>query len=160
MRRVNDAGGGGGANVVGSRVVMPLGRQSPRRPGDVGVTELCHGVTECRASASSHTTSSFASAFRRSTTFGVRAAHHRRIASGGGAAHRGTITTTSAAKKPKMAHDDEQQLRVKKLSDVAVLPVRGSQGAAGYDLARYDTARDDDEARRETTTTRRDDEAR
>jgi hypothetical protein len=59
-----------------------------------------------------------------------------------------------------MAHDDEQQLRVKKLSDVAVLPVRGSQGAAGYDLARYDTARDDDEARRETTTTRRDDEAR
>ena len=34
-----------------------------------------------------------------------------------------------------MAHD--AQLRVKKLSDVAVLPVRGSPGAAGYDLARY-----------------------
>ena len=60
-----------------------------------------------------------------------------------------------------MAHDDEQQLRVKKLSDVAVLPVRGSQGAAGYDLARYDTARDDDDAgRRGETMTRRDDEAR
>lgn len=31
----------------------------------------------------------------------------------------------------------EPTLRVKKLSDRATLPVRGSAGAAGYDLARY-----------------------
>lgn len=30
----------------------------------------------------------------------------------------------------------EQPLRVMRLSDKAVLPVRGSAGAAGYDLAR------------------------
>lgn len=30
----------------------------------------------------------------------------------------------------------EQSLRVMRLSDKAVLPVRGSAGAAGYDLAR------------------------
>ena len=108
-------------------------------------------------------------AFRRAATttgFGARAfEHHRRCiasARGGGVAHRRAITTTSTAKKPKMAHEDEvdgQQLRVKKLSDVAVLPVRGSQGAAGYDLARYDagemtTRRGGTRTtRRETTTT-------
>ena len=92
-------------------------------------------------------------AFRRAATttgFGARAfEHHRRCiasARGGGVAHRRAITTTSTAKKPKMAHEDDgQQLRVKKLSDVAVLPVRGSQGAAGYDLARYDAGRDDED---------------
>ena len=31
-----------------------------------------------------------------------------------------------------------ESLRVKKLSEAATLPVRGSAGAAGYDLARYD----------------------
>lgn len=31
----------------------------------------------------------------------------------------------------------EPVLRVKKLSEYATLPVRGSSGAAGYDLARY-----------------------
>ncbi len=31
----------------------------------------------------------------------------------------------------------EPTLRVKKLSERAILPVRGSTGAAGYDLARY-----------------------
>ena len=111
------------------------------------------------------TTSTFFACRRAATTrFGARAfeRHRRRIASarGGGVAHRRAIATTSTAKKPKMAHE-VQQLRVKKLSDVAVLPVRGSQGAAGYDLARYDTTRDDDDAgRRGETMTRRDDEAR
>ena len=37
-------------------------------------------------------------------------------------------------KMQKMEH--EPVLRVKKLSDRATLPVRGSSGAAGYDLAR------------------------
>lgn len=37
-------------------------------------------------------------------------------------------------KMQKMDH--EPVLRVKKLSDRATLPVRGSAGAAGYDLAR------------------------
>ncbi len=36
----------------------------------------------------------------------------------------------------KMEH--EPILRVKKLSDRATLPVRGSAGAAGYDLARWE----------------------
>jgi len=31
-----------------------------------------------------------------------------------------------------------ETLRVKKLSETATLPVRGSDGAAGYDLARYE----------------------
>lgn len=31
----------------------------------------------------------------------------------------------------------EPVLKVKKLSERAILPVRGSTGAAGYDLARY-----------------------
>lgn len=34
--------------------------------------------------------------------------------------------------------DSPIQLRVKRLSDNAVLPKRGSPGSAGYDIARYD----------------------
>jgi len=36
-----------------------------------------------------------------------------------------------------------ETLRVKKLSETATLPVRGSDGAAGYDLARYDKKDED-----------------
>ena len=38
-------------------------------------------------------------------------------------------------KAPRLDHSMDE-LRVKKLSPDAVLPVRGSAGAAGYDLAR------------------------
>ena len=36
----------------------------------------------------------------------------------------------------KMRKVDNEVLRVKKLTELATLPVRGSAGAAGYDLAR------------------------
>ena len=36
-----------------------------------------------------------------------------------------------------------ETLRVKKLSETATLPVRGSEGAAGYDLARYEKKDED-----------------
>lgn len=36
----------------------------------------------------------------------------------------------------KLAKMDTSVLRVKKLSESAILPTRGSAGAAGYDLAR------------------------
>lgn len=38
------------------------------------------------------------------------------------------------AKQQKM---EQPLLKVKRLSEHAILPVRGSAGAAGYDLARY-----------------------
>lgn len=61
---------------------------------------------------------------------------------------RGITITTHATTTHR--DDDEQgqggrkqmkmteTLRVKKLSETATLPVRGSEGAAGYDLARYE----------------------
>lgn len=60
------------------------------------------------------------------------------------------ITITTHATTTTHRDDDEQgqggrkqmkmteTLRVKKLSETATLPVRGSEGAAGYDLARYE----------------------
>ena len=63
-----------------------------------------------------------------------------------------TITTHATTTTTTTTHrDDDEQgqggrkqmkmtetLRVKKLSETATLPVRGSEGAAGYDLARYE----------------------
>ena len=48
-------------------------------------------------------------------------------------------TNAGAEPAPKQAKIEAAPvLRVKKLSENAILPVRGSSGAAGYDLARYD----------------------
>ena len=44
------------------------------------------------------------------------------------------MTAEPASKHPRL--DMAESLRVKKLSEHATLPVRGSEGAAGYDLAR------------------------
>lgn len=66
---------------------------------------------------------------------------------------RGITITTHATTTHR--DDDEQgqggrkqmkmteTLRVKKLSETATLPVRGSDGAAGYDLARYENKDED-----------------
>ena len=63
--------------------------------------------------------------------------------------HRGTLSTTAMAASNGAAATDAVQeppqkisklaplLKVKKLSDKAVLPSRGSALAAGYDLSRY-----------------------
>lgn len=64
---------------------------------------------------------------------------------------RGITTITTHATTTHRDTDDQGQgqggrkqmkmtetLRVKKLSETATLPVRGSDGAAGYDLARYE----------------------
>lgn len=64
---------------------------------------------------------------------------------------RGITITTHATTTTTTHRDDDEQgqggrkqmkmtetLRVKKLSETATLPVRGSEGAAGYDLARYE----------------------
>jgi hypothetical protein len=51
-----------------------------------------------------------------------------------------TAATNAGEPSPKMAKmETVPVLRVKKLSENAILPVRGSTGAAGYDLARYVT---------------------
>lgn len=46
------------------------------------------------------------------------------------------ISTDSIMKSPMKKQRLEEPLRVKKLNEHAVLPKRGSAGAAGYDLAR------------------------
>lgn len=46
------------------------------------------------------------------------------------------ISADSAMRSPLKKQRLEEPLRVKKLSEHAVLPKRGSAGAAGYDLAR------------------------
>lgn len=43
----------------------------------------------------------------------------------------------SPAKPAKIPRMDIEPLKVKKLSEFAVLPKRGSAGAAGYDLSRF-----------------------
>lgn len=42
----------------------------------------------------------------------------------------------SSGKPFKVQRVEEEPLRVKKLTDLAIIPKRGSAGAAGYDLAR------------------------
>ena len=69
---------------------------------------------------------------------------------------RGITITTHATTTTTTHRDDDEQgqggrkqmkmtetLRVKKLSETATLPVRGSEGAAGYDLARYEKKDED-----------------
>ena len=53
----------------------------------------------------------------------------------------GTVSSPVKAKDQSMAtkrsrSDEQSRFRVKKLTENAILPVRGSAGAAGYDLAR------------------------
>ena len=51
-----------------------------------------------------------------------------------------TTTTTTARRMTTMGFnsgDDDAPLRVKKMSEHATIPSRGSDGAAGYDLSRY-----------------------
>ena len=50
-----------------------------------------------------------------------------------------TTTTTTTRRMTTMGvrGDDDAPLRVKKMSEHATIPSRGSDGAAGYDLSRY-----------------------
>ena len=50
-----------------------------------------------------------------------------------------TTTTTTTRRMTTMGFsgDDDAPLRVKKMSEHATIPSRGSDGAAGYDLSRY-----------------------
>jgi hypothetical protein len=49
----------------------------------------------------------------------------------------GRENVVAAAMKDGGGKDSAPALRVKRLSEHAVLPKRGSSGAAGYDLARW-----------------------